>query len=77
MINDTALQNITNGLKNNLEDNMMALITETYTRLIQPFTEMKTTLLDPVDDILEQIDDLSELLMEYKVSTKMNTNFFM
>ena len=76
-INDTILQNITNGLKNNLEENMMALIRETYTRLIQPFTEMKTRLLDPVDDMLEQIDDLSELFMEYKMSTKMNTNFFM
>ena len=76
-INDTTLQNITNGLQNNLEDNMMDLITETYTRLIQPFTEMKISLLDPVDDVIEQINDLSEFLLEYKMSTKMNTNFFM
>ena len=77
MINDTILQNITNGLQNNLEENMVALITETYKRLMQPFIEMKTNVLDPVDDMLEQINDLGYLLMEYKMSTKMNTNFFM
>ena len=76
-INDTTLQNITEGLQNNLEGNLVALITETYKRLEQPFTEMKTNLLDPVDDILEQINDLDELLTEYKMSTKMNTHFFM
>ena len=76
-INDSTLQNITNGLQNNLEENMAALITETYKRLVQPFTEMKTNLLDPVDDILEQINDLEELLAEYRMSTKMNTHFFM
>ena len=77
MINDTILHNITNGLQINLKENMAALITETYKRLKQPFTEMKTNLLDPVDDMLEQINDLDELLTEYKMSTKMNTNFFM
>ena len=76
-INDTILQNITNGLENNLEENMAALITETYQRLIQPFTDMETNLLDPVEDMLEQIKDLDESLMEYKLSNKMNTNFFM
>ena len=76
-INETILQNITKGLQNNLEENMAALITETYKRLKQPFTEMKTNLLDPVDDMLEQINDLDELLTEYKMSTKMNTHFFM
>ena len=56
-INDTILQDITNGLQNNLKENMAALITETYKRLKQPFTEMKTNLLDPVHDILEQINN--------------------
>ena len=53
---------------------MAALITETYTRLMQPFAEMKMNLLDPVDRLLEQINDLSELLDEYRMSTKMNTH---
>ena len=77
LINDTILQYFTNGLQSKLEENMAALITETYERLIKPFTEMKTNLLDPVDDMLEQINDLDELLTEYKMSTKMNTHFFM
>ena len=61
MINDTILHNITNGLQINLEENMAALITETYNRLKQIFAEMKTNLLDPVDDMLEQVNDLDEL----------------
>ena len=76
-INDTTLQGITNGLHNNLEEKMAALITETYARLEQPFIEMKTNLLDPIGDMLEQINDLDEVLTEYIMSTKMNTHFFM
>ena len=76
-INDTILQNITSELLNNRKENMAPLITETYKRLKQPFTEMKTNLLDPVHEILEQMNDLDELLTEYKMSTKMNTHFFM
>ena len=76
-INDSTLQNITNGLRSNLEGNLAALITETYKRLKQPFTEMKTNLLDPIDDIIEQINDLDKLLTDYRISTEMNTHFFM
>ena len=56
---------------------MAALITVTYQRLIQPFTDMKTNLLDPLDEMLKNINDLSELLAEYKTLTKMNIDFFM
>ena len=76
-INDTILQDIIEGLQNNLEENMAALITETYQRLMQPFTEMKTNLLDPIDDMLEKISVLGIFLAEYRMSTMMNTNFFM
>ena len=76
-INDTILQDIAEGLQNNLDENMAALITETYKRLKQPFTEMKTNLLDPVDDMLEKINVLGIFLAEYRMSTMMNSNFFM
>ena len=76
-INETIMRDIVNNLENNPEENIMALITETYKRLKLPFAEMKRNLLDSVDDMLEQISDLADLLSQYKTSTKMNTNFFM
>ena len=72
-LNDSRMQEIVDNLQFDIEGNLIELIKETYNRLMNPtdgFTE-------PVNDVIEKIQNLAEDLKEYKAETKMNTDFFM
>ena len=56
---------------------MVALVTETYQSLKAPIEELDATVVDPVENILRQINTLNEDLKTYKETIKMNTEFFM
>ena len=76
-MNDPLLQIFINSLQNNLKDNSLSLVEETYKRLTAPIGNIKTTLGNAIDNILVQIENLSKVLKNYKTSTIMNTEFFM
>ena len=67
------MQEIVDTLQFDIGENLIELIKETYNRLMNPadaFTE-------PVNDVIEKIQNLAEDLNEFKAATKMNTDFFM
>ena len=71
VLNDSRMDKKVDNLQ--FEKNLIELIRETYNRLMDPidaFTE-------PVNDVLEKIENFVEDLKEYKASTEINTEFFM
>ena len=72
-LNDSRMQEIVDNLQFDIEENLIELVKETFNRLMNPtdaFTE-------PINDVIDKIQNLAEDLREYKASTKMNTDFFM
>ena len=71
-INDSSMHDLVHNLKENPED-IIELVKETYNRVMDP-TE---SLIQPVNDVIKNIEPLAENLKKYKSSIEMSSEFFM
>ena len=76
-INDSRIQDLVDNLKDNLSENFLILINETYDRLTAPVQEMKESITAPADDVIVKLKELQQGLHDYRVSTLMDADFFM
>ena len=76
-INDSRMQDLVDNLKDDLIENFLTLINETYDRLTAPVQEMKESITKPVDDVIVKLKELKQDLHDYRVSTLMDADFFM
>ena len=75
-LDDPRLQHIVDSLKSDVT-HLPELVEECYDRLIRSMEEVIAGLVKPVEDVLEQIDELRNYLKIYQTSTRMDTDFFM
>ena len=75
-LDDPRLQQIVDSLKSDVT-HLPELVEECYNRLIRSMEEVIAWLVKPVEDVLEQIDELRKDLEIYQTSIRMNTDFFM
>ena len=76
-INDSCMQEIVNNLKIDVTIFLPKLIRECCSRLIRIMEEVTEGLIKPIEDVLEQLDELGNDLEIYRTSTRMDTDFFM
>ena len=76
-INDSRMQDLVDNLKDDLTENFLTLINETYDRLTGPVQVMKESITKPVDDVIVKLKELKQDLHDYQVSTLMDADFFM
>ena len=76
-LNDPLFEDLFDSMQDNLKDNVLLLVDEAFSRLIKPIEDVKPTFGNLIDDVLMQVGSLCEALNDYKVSTTMNTEFFM
>ena len=75
--NESVYEEIISSTDKDAEDKILAIVAETYERLIEPVVNLRTTLTDRVADVLPRIENLSRDLAQYEKSAQMNTEFFM
>ena len=75
-LDDFRLQEIVDSLKSDVS-HLTELVSECYDRLIKSVEEMTTALVKPIEDVLEQLQELRRDLRIYQASTEMDTDFFM
>ena len=75
-LNDARMHEITDNLKTNAS-NILDLVTESVSRISKPVSDLKHSITQPIEEVLEMIDDLEMSLQLYQESLKMNTEFFM
>ena len=76
-INDSRMQEIVDNLKLDVTTFLPELIRECCSRLIKIMEEVTDGLVKPVEDVVEQLDELGNDLEIYRTSTRMDTDFFM
>ena len=75
-LDDYRLQGVVDSLRSDVT-HLTELISECYDRLISSIEEMTTSLVKPIEDVLEQLQNLRRDLRIYQASTEMDTDFFM
>ena len=76
-INDSRMQEIVDNLKLDVTTFLPELIRECCSRLIKIMGEVTDGLVKPIEEVLEQLDELGNDLEIYRTSTRMDTDFFM
>ena len=76
-INDSRMQEIVDNLKLDVTTFLPELIRECCSRLIKIMEEVTDGLVKPIEDVLEQLDELGNDLELYRTSTRMDTDLFM
>ena len=76
-INDSRTQDLVDNLKYHLTENFLTLINETYDRLTASVQKVKKSITNPADDVIVKLRELQEDLHDYRVSTLMDSDFFL
>ena len=75
-LNDSHLQEIVDSLKSDVT-HLPELVAECYDRLIKSMEDVTDGIVKPVEDVLEQLQELRQDLRIYTTSTEMDTDFFL
>ena len=76
-VNDAHVQEILESLKHGLDPGLVSLVKLTFQRILDSVKEVKETIINPMEDLMEEIQTLRKSLREYEESTIIDSNFFM
>ena len=75
-LDDSRMRELVDSLKSDVT-HLPQLVAECYNRFIKSVEEMTNALVKPIDDVLEQLQELRSDLKIYQASAEMDTDFFM
>ena len=76
-IDDVRMQEFVESLKHDLDPGLRDLVSMTFERIFTRVNEVKEKIIEPMEDLMEEIKEFSHSLQEYEQSTIMDTDFFM
>ena len=76
-VNDARMQEILDSLKHDLDPGLTNLVKITFQRILDSVKEVKEGIIEPMEDLIEEIKALRKSLREYEESTIIDSNFFM